>query len=530
MVLDVGINVIEVNGRSTPTIEAAPTSVAAFLGVTERGIPDRPVRISSPEQFRNRFGSHLANGYLAYAIAGFFDNGGREAYINRIVASTTTAASWILNDRQVAPTPTLQVTAGYRGQVDPGDWSNRLRLDVRAEGDSFRLIVRYQAIPSEPFTVVEDWSSLTMEASSPNYAVTRLNNEFTGSEYIVLTNLNSSATGLQRQPAVASNLAPDTSATETTAPSANDYLGDPAQKTGLHAFNTVQVQLLAIPDTHTLVDGLGADAGRENVVRGALDYCAQRGDLMFVGTVPHRQPNELESNYLSRIQTYSSQFQSSKVYGALYGPWIEVSDPIGNGPSPTRYSPVAGHVMGIYARTEQERGIWKAPAGLAAQVRGGLSVAAEFTDRQHTSLVRDGLVNGIRFTAGSGITLTTSRTLSTDTRWWFVNVRLLFNFVKTSLRDGLHFVRQEPHTDDLRRNVRLNVVRPFLLGLWRQGAFGNEDPDTVFSIKCDAENNPPEEVNLGNFRIEVYFYAARPVEAIRLIVGQQPSGASASEL
>ncbi|ESA38292.1 tail protein [Leptolyngbya sp. Heron Island J] len=527
MVLDVGINVIEANGRSTPTIEAAPTSVAAFLGVTERGVPNRPVRISSPEQFRNRFGRHGTNGYLAYAIAGFFGNGGREAHVNRIVASTTTATSWVLNDRQITPAPTLQVTAGYRGQVDPGIWGNRLRLDIRAETDSFRLIVRYQATPSESFTVVEDWSGLTMEVNSPNYAVTRLNNAFTGSNYIVLTNLNSSATGLQRQPAVVSNLAPGTLATETV-PSANDYIGD--STTGFHGFDTVQVQLLAIPDAHTLVDGLGADAGRETVVQSALDYCAQRGDLMFVGTVPHRQPNELESNYLSRIQTYSSQFQSSKVYGALYGPWIEVNDPVGNGPAPTRYSPADGHIMGIYARTERERGIWKAPAGLAAQVRGGLSVAAEFTDRQHTSLVRDGLVNSIRFTAGSGITLTASRTLSTDTRWWFVNVRLLFNFVKTSLRDGLHFVRQEPHTADLRRNVQLNVVRPFLLGLWRQGAFGSEDPDTVFSIKCDAENNPPTEVNLGNFRIEVYFYAARPVETIRLIVGQQPSGASANEL
>jgi phage tail sheath protein FI len=106
---------------------------------------------------------------------------------------------------------------------------------------------------------------------------------------------------------------------------------------------------------------------------------------------------------------------------------------------------------------------------------------------------------------------------------------LLFNFVKASLRDGLRFVRQEPHTEELRRAVRFNVVRPFLLGLWRQGAFGSGTPDESFVVKCDAENNPPAEVNLGNFRVDVLFYPARPAETILIVVGQQDSGAAAEE-
>src|SRR5205814_6306675 len=114
--------------------------------------------------------------------------------------------------------------------------------------------------------------------------------------------------------------------------------------------------------------------------------------------------------------------------------------------------------------------------------------------------------------------------LSTDTRWWYVNVRLLFNLVKTSLRDGLRFVRQEPHSEALRRMVRLNVVTPFLLGLWRQGAFGSDPPAQVFSVKCDAENNPPAEVNLGNFLLEFYFYPFKPFVAIPIVAGQQLSG------
>ena len=98
-----------------------------------------------------------------------------------------------------------------------------------------------------------------------------------------------------------------------------------------------------------------------------------------------------------------------------------------------------------------------------------------------------------------------------------------------AFRQLLRFVRQEPHSEELRRSVRLNVVTPFLMGLWRQGAFGSDPPNQVISVKCDAENNPPSEVNLGNFKIEVYFYPVKPAETILLVVGQQPSGGSARE-
>ena len=147
------------------------------------------------------------------------------------------------------------------------------------------------------------------------------------------------------------------------------------------------------------------------------------------------------------------------------------------------------------------------------------------TDTDHTDLVKNGSVNGIRAIPGAGIIIDASRTLSTDTRWTFVNVRRLFNFVKASLRDGLSFVRQEPHSEELRRTVKFNVITPFLLGLWRQGAFGSDPPAKVFTVLCDATNNPPAEVNLGNFKVEVFFYPVKPAETIVIVVGQQESGA-----
>jgi hypothetical protein len=373
-----------------------------------------------------------------------------------------------------------------------------------------------------------------MESDSPDYCVHQVNQPFTGSQFIMLADLSGNAGPGDQNPAVVSNQS--LSGAVENAPTSADFIGDAAAKTGLHALDTTQVQLIAIPDVHIL-----SAQARAATVHGVLDYCAGRGDCMYVGSAPDRGTaggvqattlsdyTQLESDYVTTTEAYSGQFQAAKVFGALYVPWIQVSDPIGSGAAPVRFVPPDGALMGVYARTDLERGIFKAPAGNGALVEGALAVSANFTDAQHTDLVRNGTVNGIRATSGLGIIVAASRTLSTDTRWLFVNVRLLFNFVKSTLRDGLRFVRQEPNTEALRRSVRLNVVTPFLLGLWRQGAFGSDPPGQVFSVKCDAQNNPPNEVDLGNFRLEVYFYPARPAETILIIVGQQPSGATAAE-
>jgi phage tail sheath protein FI len=608
MALNVGINVVEVDGRAPAIIAAAPTSVAAFVGVTERGVPNVPVHISSPQQFQSRFGNYLASSYLGYAVGGFFLNGGFEAYTVRVVGAAATAAFAVLNNRLATPTPALRIAAGFRGRTDPGAWGGRVRVDVRddprgitglqvaapanatsaqlqslsgfqigsvlrfVDGGStfyrriasvaattrtvtwaatapiapglasttavtsaeFRITVRYRSDPTSDFAVVEDWRNLSMEIDSADYAVSQINDTFTGSQYVTVTDLSGATASGDKNPAVTSNQALNNGV--DAAPAASDFTGSAAVKTGFFALDIATVQLLVVPDAHRL-----SAANRDAVFRGALDYCALRGDCTFVASAPNRAApasvtprvladyTELESDYANRIKQFSAPFQAAKVYGAVYAGWIQVTDPIATGTAPTLFIPADGHVLGVYARTDQERGIWKAPAGSGAVVRGAQAMCAAFTDLQHTDLVRNGLVNGIRFQDGTGIIVAASRTLSSDTRWWFVSTRLLFNFVKSSLRDGLRFVRQEPNSGELRRTVSLNVVRPFLLNLWRRGAFGSDPPDKVFTIKCDGENNPPEEVNQGNFRIEVYFYAVRPAETIVIVVGQQPTGATAGE-
>jgi phage tail sheath protein FI len=185
--------------------------------------------------------------------------------------------------------------------------------------------------------------------------------------------------------------------------------------------------------------------------------------------------------------------------------------------------------MGAFARIETGRGIWKAPAGDEANLLGVLDVETRLSDADHTELVAAGAVNGIRAVPRAGIVVDASRTLSSDPRWRYVNVRLLFNFVKSSLRDGLRWVRQEPNRDTLWAAVHYGTVTPFLMGLWRQGAFGTGTPEQTFTVVVDATNNPPDQVEQGRLNVEVYFYPSRPAETIVITVGQQASGGSAAE-
>ncbi len=362
---------------------------------------------------------------------------------------------------------------------------------------------------NEEENVVETWSGLSMEPDLPNYAPTVLNDTIRGSRYVVADDEDSaSAAGLDVPEAL--DFQPFASGRDGT-PSATAFAGDSAAGTGFYAFDPVDIQLLCCERS---------DAA---ITAAALGYCAQRGDCLFVGWVPE---GLIEAG---GAVAYGKAFQGKKQYGALYGPHIKVLDPLSQSPTPFKYIPPVGHVLGVFARIESTRGIWKAPAGDEANLTGALDVDYTLSDAKHTDLVKNGSINGIRPVPGAGIVIDASRTLSTDTRWIYVNVRLLFNFVKSSLRQGLRWVRQEPNRDRLWNLVKYGSVTPFLLGLWRQGAFGTGSPDDVFTVIVDSSNNPPDQVDQGNLKVEVYFYPSRPAETIVIIVGQQPSGGTAAE-
>src|SRR5687768_15387521 len=130
MAFNIGMNVVEVDGRTVPTIVAAPLSIAGFLVRSQRGVPHLPVHIQGLTDFASNFGVPTVDAFGAHAIRGFFENGGTEAYIVRVTDSSAQAATVELDDRAAVPVPTLLVSAGRRGRLDPGTWANGLTIQV----------------------------------------------------------------------------------------------------------------------------------------------------------------------------------------------------------------------------------------------------------------------------------------------------------------------------------------------------------------------------------------------------------------
>ena len=405
---------------------------------------------------------------------------------------------------QASGVDALTATAAYRGETDGGQWGNDLEIAIVADEDDatrFDVQVKYAD------TVVETWANLSMDSTDADnrYVEDIINDEFGGSKFIMVD-----ASGANRPDETKTSgeifFEPLTGGDDGTFANPSDEIN--AYAAAIDLYDLVDIQLLCCPETY--------DAA---LVSKALTHCQNKGDRMFAG----HTPENMEATNIR--DAYSKSFQGDKVYGALYFPWIQINDPIGK----RKWIPPIGHVLGIYARTERERGIWKAPAGNAAKVNGALDVQFHINDIDHTSLVKRAAVNAVRFVPGQGIIVDSSRTLSTNTLWLYVNVRLLFNYVKSSLVTGLRWVVQEPHNEDLWNKVKFNSVTPFLMGLWRRGAFGPGAPGEVFTVKVDAENNPPANIQQGIFTTEIYFYPSRPAETIVLIVGQQEGAGSAEE-
>jgi phage tail sheath protein FI len=208
-------------------------------------------------------------------------------------------------------------------------------------------------------------------------------------------------------------------------------------------------------------------------------------------------------------------------YGAYYFPWVEVYDPHkGN-----IFQPPSGYVTGVYARTDEERGVHKAPANEI--VRGALGLKYEITKGEQDILNPKG-INCIRSMTGRGIRIWGARTISSDPSWRYVNVRRLFNMVEQSIERGTQWVVFEPNDPGLWKRVT-RTITAFLLRVWRSGALMGATPEDAFYVKCDAETNPPEVVDAGQLVCEIGMCPVKPAEFVIFRVGQMDAGGDVAE-
>jgi uncharacterized protein len=207
--------------------------------------------------------------------------------------------------------------------------------------------------------------------------------------------------------------------------------------------------------------------------------------------------------------------------GALYFPWIEVADPVQKlrrtGDRETIFVPPSGHVAGIYARVDIERGVHKAPANEV--VRGALGVRVAVTKAKQAGLNPVG-VNCIREMNGA-IRVWGARTIGGDRNgdFKYINVRRLFLYLSESIDEGTQWTVFEPNNEQLWAKISRNVTA-FLTNVWRDGALFGRTPPEAFYVKCDRETNPPSERELGKVITEIGVAIVRPAEFVIFRISQ----------
>ncbi|MCY4725950.1 phage tail sheath subtilisin-like domain-containing protein [Nocardioides sp. STR2] len=529
-----GVYTEEISTGPVP-IEGVSTSTAGFVGLTERG-PTTVRLVTSLRDFQRWYGDPVepATSYLPFAVKGFFDNGGQRLFVARVTRPNAAASSLTLTTDGAD----LVVEA-----IGPGNVDDRLFVRVvpatrtlsadqlpagappTPDPTRFRLQVAYYATPPplplvDPFDrrelrnplrrepdASEDWDNLTKDPLSGDYVVTALQ----------ASQLVTTAPGTPGQPgevawtALAGGLDGD-------AMTAAALVGSELPPTGLTALRQIdEISLLCAPD-EVNAELLPNQADRDEIRTQLVQQCEELKDRFAVLQVDRGQ---------ERVDTILPPVTSS--YAAIYYPWLRVLD---SRTSDTRLVPPGGHMVGIYAKTDIERGVHKAPAnvevrGIMARDLPGNRKPLEYlvNKRQHDILNPRG-INVVRdFRADRrGIRVWGARTLTADAQWKYVNVRRLFIFVEESIDEGVQWVVFEPNSEPTWDRVRRSISN-FLDSVWRSGALMGSLPEEAFYVRCDRSTMTQQEIDTGQLVCYIGMAPVKPAEFVVLRYSQKTADA-----
>ena len=293
-------------------------------------------------------------------------------------------------------------------------------------------------------------------------------------------------------------------------PSAEDFIGSQAAKTGLNALRDVMdVNLLCLPD---LADP-SYDATRVEVLAAADLLCQDKRMFLIVDSPAGWATLDTARADLSAIDSVRSD------HSALYFPQIQMTDPLSGAP---RNFPPCGAVAGIMARTDGDRGVWKAPAGSAAGLSGVQGLTVPLTDLENGLLNPLG-VNCLRSFPIIGPVVWGARTLQgadvLASQWKYVPVRRTALMIEESLYRGTNWVVFEPNDERLWGQIRLNVGA-FMQTLFRQGAFQGTSASDAYFVKCDATTTTQNDIDQGVVNIIVGFAPLKPAEFVIIQIQQ----------
>ncbi len=283
------------------------------------------------------------------------------------------------------------------------------------------------------------------------------------------------------------------------APTPDAFLGTdggPGKRTGLQAFmENSNVSIMAIPGITT-----------PEVQAGLVGFCENKKSCFAILDVPMdlKKPDE--------VAGFRDMYDST--YAAIYHPWLQMYDA---GAKRSDFFPPSGSIAGIYARSDNERGVHKAPANEV--VRGCTGLSCNYNTGEQDILNPVG-VNLIRAFPGRGIRVWGARTISSNGLWKYLNVRRLFIYVEESILANTNWVVFEPNSEALWARVK-RTIETFLATCWRDGALAGTSPDQAFYVECGPTTMTQDDIDNGRLICEIGIAPVKPAEFVIFRITQK---------
>ncbi len=518
------------------TITGVATSITAFIGRAERGPVNEPTTITSFGDYERTFGGLSLLSTMSYAVRDFYQNGGSQAIIVRVANNGRTARISLPVEVGSPPAGSPPGDNLFLEASSAGAWGNNLTASVdfntadptapvlsppaSPDPELFNLIVQEKVGTTvrqeERFLLVSTnpasprFFARVLEQSSQLVRVPKTGGVFD----IPLDGDDDPLRPLETTTPV-SPVAPDdgSDGDDITATEINGIAND---KTGIFALEKADLfNLLCIPPPTREADT------DPTVYQAAMKYCSDRRAMLIVDPPAAWGANSATAaaSALAGLSALNLSGTSAR-NAALYFPRVIQADPLRN--RQTDMFVPCGIIAGVMARTDVQRGVWKAPAGQDAALNGVQGLQVNLTDLENGRLNPLG-INCLRSFPVIGRVVWGARTLrgadQLADEYKYVPVRRTALFIEESLYRGTQWVVFEPNDEPLWAQIRLNVGA-FMQNLFRQGAFQGKTPREAYLVKCDKETTTQNDINLGIVNILVGFAPLKPAEFVIIKIQQ----------
>lgn len=564
--LSPGVYVEEFESGGKP-MEGVGTSTAGFVGLAVRGpVGGVPQLVTNFADFKRKYGGYLSasefgkNRFLAYAVEHFFLNGGSRAFISRVAPADAKASEGCVP----ADSPVLRITA-----ADEGAWGDDIKVIITPASKAKTQILedlgggKYKVKKSVGFdagdvVALSDGANVSYNkvvksqdnviefesAFEGNAVDTALVPKITIStcefnleamyddidEFYAECSFNvTSANFIENKTAksaivrVAAEGAPEDDPFSAMSDGADVVSVE--LKGGSNGSNAS-----VTPDTFMGVDN---GPGKRTGIQAFLD-----NDVVSIMAVPGITDPNVQLTLVAHCEGLGSRFavldmdeELSKTdemitarnvidstYAAMYHPWLTVYDPLDK---KNINIPPSGSVIGIYARSDNSRGVHKAPANEV--VRGCTGLSVPFNKGEQDILNPKG-VNLIRSFPGQGIRVWGARTASSDPSWKYVNVRRLFIFLEESIKANTNWVVFEPNDEKLWSRVK-RTIDGFLRGVWRDGALAGTTEAEAFYCEIGPSTMSQSDIDNGRLICVIGVAPVKPAEFVIFRITQKTGGA-----